>query len=46
MKLGIIIGTTRENRQTVKQAAWVAKTAQAVDGITVDVLDLSDAILR
>lgn len=42
MKLQVIVGTTRQGRQTVKQATWVAKTAAAVDGVEVEVVDLAD----
>lgn len=41
MKLGIIIGTTRQNRQTPKQANWVAKTAQQFEDAEVTVIDLA-----
>jgi NAD(P)H-dependent FMN reductase len=42
MKLGIIVGTSRENRQTPKQAAWVAKTARSLENVEVEVIDLAD----
>lgn len=42
MKLGIIIGTTRQGRQTVKQAKWVAKTAAGIEDAEVTVIDLKD----
>lgn len=42
MKLAIIVGTTRQNRQTSKQALWVANAAKAVDGIEVETVDLAD----
>ena len=42
MKLGIIVGTTRNNRQTPKQAAWVTANARAMDGVEVEVIDLAD----
>ena len=42
MKLGIIVGSTRQNRQTIKQAKWVAKTAQQLEGAEVAVIDLQD----
>ncbi|MGH7192739.1 MAG: NADPH-dependent FMN reductase [Candidatus Saccharimonadales bacterium] len=42
MKLGIIIGTTRQNRQTVKQAKWVLKGAQKLEGVEAELVDLKD----
>lgn len=42
MKLGIIVGTTREGRQTLKQAKWVAKTAKQFEDIEVELIDLAD----
>lgn len=42
MKLGIIIGTTRQNRQTPKQAMWVAKAAGQLPETTVELIDLAD----
>jgi NAD(P)H-dependent FMN reductase len=40
MKLAIIVGSTRPNRQTLKQAKWVAKTAQQIEGISPQIIDL------
>jgi NAD(P)H-dependent FMN reductase len=42
MKLGIIVGTTRQNRQTLKQGKWVFKTAQAMEGVEAELVDLKD----
>lgn len=42
MKLGIILGTTRQGRQSVKQAKWVMANAQKLDGVEVELLDLID----
>lgn len=42
MKLGIVIGTTREGRQTTKQAQWVANTAAQFEDIEVTTIDLAD----
>jgi NAD(P)H-dependent FMN reductase len=42
MKLGIIIGTTRQNRQTPKQATWVLNAAQAMNYVEAEVIDLKD----
>jgi NAD(P)H-dependent FMN reductase len=40
MKLGIIIGTTRQNRQTFKQAKWVFNAAEAMEGVEPELVDL------
>ncbi len=42
MKLAVIIGSTREGRKTPQQAKWVAKTAEQIEGIEVELLDLKD----
>jgi len=42
MKLAIIVGTTRQGRQTPKQAKWVANTANKIDDVEVKILDLQD----
>lgn len=42
MKLGIIVGTTREGRQTIKQAKWVAANAAALEDVEVSLIDLAD----
>lgn len=42
MKLGIIVGTTRQARQTPKQAQWVANAAQQLEGVEVEMIDLAD----
>jgi NAD(P)H-dependent FMN reductase len=42
MKLGIIVGTTREGRQTLKQAKWVAATAKQLEDVEVELIDLAD----
>lgn len=42
MKLAVIVGTTRQGRQTLKQAKWVVNEAKAVDGVEVELLDLAD----
>ncbi len=42
MKLGIIVGTTRKNRQTTKEALWVATTAKALADTEVELIDLAD----
>jgi len=42
MKLAVIVGTTRQGRQTLKQAKWVANTANKLDDVDVKILDLQD----
>jgi NAD(P)H-dependent FMN reductase len=42
MRLAVIVGTTRNNRQTPKQAAWVAIAAKNLADIEVEVVDLAD----
>jgi NAD(P)H-dependent FMN reductase len=42
MKLGVIIGTTRQGRKTPQQAKWVFNTAQAVEGVEAELVDLKD----
>jgi NAD(P)H-dependent FMN reductase len=42
MRLAIIVGTTRQGRQTLKQAKWVLKTAQAIDDVDAELVDLAD----
>lgn len=42
MKLGIIIGSTRQGRQTIKEAKWVIQAAKQLPDTTVEVLDLQD----
>lgn len=42
MKLAVIVGTTRENRQTIKQAKWVLNTAKAMEGVDAELVDLAD----
>jgi NAD(P)H-dependent FMN reductase len=42
MKLAVIVGTTRQNRQTAKQAQWVVNAATAVEGVEVETVDLAD----
>jgi NAD(P)H-dependent FMN reductase len=42
MRLAVIVGTTRKNRQTVKQAKWVANTADTIDGVEAEIIDLAD----
>lgn len=42
MKLAIVVGTTREGRQTVKQAQWVLNTAQQDEDIEAEIVDLKD----
>jgi NAD(P)H-dependent FMN reductase len=42
MKLAIIVGTTREGRKTLKQAKWVFNTANKVEDISPEIIDLAD----
>ena len=42
MKLAIVVGSTRQGRQTLKQAKWVLKTASAMDGVEAELVDLKD----
>jgi NAD(P)H-dependent FMN reductase len=42
MKLGVIVGTTRQGRQSLKQAKWVVRTAKELDGVEVELIDLTD----
>ena len=42
MKLAIIVGTTRRNRQTPKLARWVERAATVRPGTEVRLLDLAD----
>lgn len=42
MKLGIIVGTTREGRQTIKQAKWVLNGAKQIEDVEVELIDLAD----
>ncbi len=40
MKLGIIVGSTREGRGTDRAAKWVAAAAEQLEGVEVETLDL------
>ena len=42
MKLAVIVGSTRQNRQTLKQAKWVQQTAEQGDDIEAELIDLKD----
>jgi len=42
MKLAVIIGATRQGRQTPKQAKWIAKEAEQIEGVEVEIIDLKD----
>jgi len=41
MKLAVIAGSTRQNRQTIKQAKWVVNTAKQNEDIEVELVDLA-----
>lgn len=42
MKLAIVVGTIRQNRQSLKQAQWVLNTAGETDQIEAEIVDLKD----
>lgn len=42
MKLAVIAGSTREGRQTFKQAKWVINTAKQNEDIEVELVDLAN----
>ena len=42
MKLAIVVGSTREGRQTLKQAKWVLKTAKQNEDTEVELVDLAN----
>lgn len=42
MKLGILVGTIRQGRQSTKEANWVANTAKQYEDLDVTVIDLAD----
>lgn len=42
MKLGIVVGSTRQNRKTPNQAKWILKAAQAMDEVEAELVDLKD----
>jgi NAD(P)H-dependent FMN reductase len=42
MKLAVIAGSTREGRQTIKQAKWVVKAAKQFDDVDVELVDLNN----
>ncbi len=42
MKLAVVVGSTRQNRVTIKEARWVVSAAEEIDGIEVELVDLND----
>lgn len=42
MKLAVIIGTTRQGRKTEQQAKWVFNTAQQLEDVKTELVDLRD----
>ena len=42
MKLAIVLGSTRQGRETPKQAKWVLNEASLMSGVTAEVVDLAD----
>ncbi len=42
MKLGVITGSTRDGRKTPNQSKWIVKSANAIEGIEAEEIDLLD----
>jgi NAD(P)H-dependent FMN reductase len=42
MKLAVITGTSRTGRQTPRQSQWIVNTANKVDGVTAEHVDIKD----
>jgi NAD(P)H-dependent FMN reductase len=42
MKLALVLGTIRQNRETIKQAKWVMAAAKEVKGVEAELVDLID----
>ncbi len=42
MKLAVVIGSTRENRVTPKEAKWIANTANKITDVEAEIVDLID----
>lgn len=42
MKLAVVTGATRPERQTIRQSKWIVKTASKIDGADVEHVDLRD----
>lgn len=42
MKLGIIIGSTRQGRTSDRQAKWILNQAEKTDGVEAELVDLRD----
>jgi NAD(P)H-dependent FMN reductase len=42
MKLAVILGTTRQGRQTPKETSWIVASAEAIEGVNAALLDLAD----
>lgn len=42
MKIQVIVGSTREGRQTQKLAKWVANEAKIQEGVEIELVDLAD----
>jgi len=42
MKLAVVVGATREGRQTPKQAKWVVNVSSEVEGVEAELVDLID----
>lgn len=42
MKLAVVVGSTRQNRQSIRQAKWVLKAAQKMNDVEAELVDLRD----
>ena len=42
MKLAVVVGSTRQNRVTVREAIWVANAAKELENTEVELVDLND----
>lgn len=42
MKLAVVVGTTRENRVSPKEAKWVVNSANELNDVNAEVVDLAD----
>jgi NAD(P)H-dependent FMN reductase len=42
MKLAVVVGATRQGRKTINQALWAVNTANTVEGVEAEIVDLKD----
>ncbi len=42
MKLAVVVGTTRTNRQSIKEAKWIHNTAKQLNDVSAELIDLAD----